>query len=155
MVNMLREHNHKLTAQRLALIKILSQSEGHPSVEAIYRELQRNSLSISEATVYRNILLIKSLGEVLELEFAGESAHYDGRKPHPHPHIMCVMCRKIIDPDLDTLIEMTKEITEESGFEILTYRLDFSGICPECRKKIGEFFLIVVAINSYLLIYSN
>jgi Fur family peroxide stress response transcriptional regulator len=135
MVDKLKEHNHKLTPQRLAIIKILSQSEGHPSVEDIYRELQRNFPGISEATVYRNILLIKSLGEVLELGFAGEGTRYDGRKPHPHPHIVCVTCRKIIDPDLESLNQMTKEITRESGFEILTYRLDFFGICPECRGK--------------------
>ena len=30
---------------------------------------------------------------------------------------------------------MTKEITDESGFEIVTYRLDFFGVCPECRIK--------------------
>jgi Fur family peroxide stress response transcriptional regulator len=135
MLDKLKVNGHKLTPQRLAIIKILSQSEGHPSVEDIYRELQRNFPGISEATVYRNILLIKSLGEVLELGFAGESTHYDGRKPNPHPHIICVMCRKIIDPDLETLNAMTKEITQESGFEILTYRLDFFGICPVCRRK--------------------
>lgn len=137
MVEKLKENGHKLTPQRLAIIKILSESKGHPSVEDIYKQLQKNFPGISEATVYRNILLIKSLGEVLELGFAGESTHYDGRKPNPHPHIICVMCRKIIDPDLESLNEMTKEITEESGFDILTYRLDFFGICPECRRKKG------------------
>jgi len=135
MVDKLKEHNHKLTPQRFAIIKILSESKGHPSVEDIYKQLQRDFPGISEATVYRNILLMKSLGEVLELGFAGESTHYDGRKPHPHPHIVCNKCRKIIDPDLDSLNEMMKEINEESGFEILTYRLDFFGICPECRGK--------------------
>jgi Fur family peroxide stress response transcriptional regulator len=135
MVDKLKEHNHKLTPQRFAIIKILSESKGHPSVEDIYKQLQRDFPGISEATVYRNILLMKSLGEVLELGFAGESTHYDGRKPHPHPHIVCIKCRKIIDPDLDSLNEMMKEINEESGFEILTYRLDFFGICPECRGK--------------------
>ena len=135
MVNKLKENHLKLTPQRLAIINILSRSEGHPSVENIYRQLQKNFPGVSEATVYRNILLIKSLGEVLELGFAGESTRYDGRKPHPHPHIVCVTCKKIIDPDLESLNAMTREITEESGFEILTYRLDFFGICPECRRK--------------------
>jgi Fur family peroxide stress response transcriptional regulator len=135
MVDKLKEHHHKLTPQRLAIINILSHSEGHPSVEDIYRQLQRNFPGVSEATVYRNILLMKSLGEVLELGFAGESTHYDGRKPYPHPHIVCIKCRRIIDPDLESLNAMTKEITEESGFEILTYRLDFFGICPTCRNK--------------------
>jgi Fur family peroxide stress response transcriptional regulator len=135
MVDKLKENNHKLTPQRLAIIKILSSSEGHPSVEDIYRELHRNFPGVSEATVYRNILIIKSLGEVLELGFAGESTRYDGRMPYPHPHIVCVKCKKIIDPDLESLNAMTKEITQESGFEILTYRLDFFGICPACGKK--------------------
>jgi Fur family peroxide stress response transcriptional regulator len=133
MVEKLKEHHHKLTPQRLAIIKILSESEGHPSVEDIYRQLQRNFPGVSEATVYRNIVLLKSLGEVFELGFAGESTHYDGLKPYPH--IVCIKCRKIIDPDLESLNAMTTEISQESGFEILTYRLDFFGICPDCRKK--------------------
>ena len=135
MVDKLKENHHKLTPQRLAIIKMLSEGEDHPSVEDIYRRLQRHFPGVSEATVYRNILLLKSLGEVFELGFAGESTRYDGRKPNPHPHIVCVMCKKIIDPNLDSLNEMTKEITQESGFKILTYRLDFFGICPECRRK--------------------
>ena len=35
-VKNLRENNYKLTPQRLAIVKILSRSEGHPSVEKIY-----------------------------------------------------------------------------------------------------------------------
>jgi len=135
MVAVLKQHHQKLTPQRLAIIRILAESEGHPSVEDIYSQLQRRFPGISQATVYRTIMLIKSLGEVLELGFAGGSNRYDGRKPHPHPHAVCIKCNKIIDPDLETLQDMTKEITDETGFEIVTYRLDFFGICPECRKR--------------------
>jgi Fur family peroxide stress response transcriptional regulator len=72
---------------------------------------------------------------VLELGLAGGSSRYDGRKPYPHPHAVCIKCNKIIDPNLGTLQDMTKEITDETGFEIVTYRLDFFGICPECRER--------------------
>jgi Fur family peroxide stress response transcriptional regulator len=133
MVNKLKEGNHKLTPQRLAIIRILAGSENHPSVEDIYNLLHRRFPGISQATVYRNIMLIKSLGEILEIGFAGGSTHYDGIKPYPHPHVICLKCNKIVDPDLDSLQDMTKEITDESGFEIVTYRLDFFGVCPECR----------------------
>jgi Fur family transcriptional regulator, peroxide stress response regulator len=132
-VNKLKEGNHKLTPQRLAIIRILAGSGDHPSVEDIYNQLQRRFPGISQATVYRNIMLIKSLGEVLEIGFAGGSTRYDGIKPYPHPHVVCLKCNKIVDPDLDTLQDMTKEITDESGFEIVTYRLDFFGVCPDCR----------------------
>ena len=134
MVGKLKEGNHKLTPQRLAIIRILSKSENHPSVEDIYSQLLRRFPGISQATVYRNIMLIKSLGEVLEIGFAGGSNRYDGRKPYPHPHVICLKCNKIVDPDLVSLHDMTKEIADESGFEVVTYRLDFFGICPECRN---------------------
>lgn len=134
MMETLKQHHHKLTPQRLAIIRILAGSEGHPSVEDIYSQLKRRFPGISQATVYRNIMLIKSLGEVLEIGFAGGSTRYDGRKPYPHPHVVCLKCNKIVDPDLDTLHDMTKEIIDESGFEIVTYRLDFFGVCPDCGK---------------------
>jgi Fur family peroxide stress response transcriptional regulator len=131
----LKESGNKLTPQRLVIARILAESEGHPSVEDIYNQLRRDFPGISQATVYRNIMLLKSLGEVLEIGFAGAGTRYDGKKPYPHPHVICLRCNKIIDPDLDSLRDMTKEIIDESGFEIVTYRLDFFGICPSCREK--------------------
>ena len=131
----LRKGKHKVTPQRLAVIKILARSEGHPSVEDIFERLQKDFPGISQATVYRTIMLIKSLGEVIELGFADGSNRYDGNKPYPHPHVVCVKCKKIIDPELSSLKDMTQEITSESGFEIITYRLDFFGICPKCGGR--------------------
>ena len=128
----LRENNHKLTPQRLAIIKILASSEGHPNVEKIYEKLQADFPTMSLATVYRNVMILKSLGEVLELGFPDGSNRYDGNKPYPHPHVICIKCKKIIDPDLTTLKDMTAEVADETGFKILTHRLDFFGVCHDC-----------------------
>lgn len=133
-IKKLRGNDHKLTPQRLAVIKILSQSDGHPSVDKIYEQLQDDFPNMSLATVYRNVMLIKSLGEVLELGFADGSNRYDGNNPYPHPHVICIRCNKIIDPDLASLTDMAKEVADETGFEILTHRLDFFGICGDCKK---------------------
>ncbi|MBI9085568.1 MAG: transcriptional repressor [Desulfobacterales bacterium] len=134
-VRRLREAELKLTPQRLAITKILAKSEGHPSVERIYQQLQDAFPTMSLATVYRNIMLIKSLGEVLELGFPDGSNRYDGNKPYPHPHVVCIRCKTIIDPDLASLQDMTAEVAKETGFEILNHRLDFFGVCPNCRKR--------------------
>ena len=131
----LRQAGNKITPQRLAVARILARSEGHPSVERIYEQLQRDFPTMSLATVYRNVMLIKSMGQVLELGFADGSNRYDGNRPYAHPHVICVRCRKIIDPDLDSLKEMAGEVARETGFEILTHRLDFFGVCGECQGK--------------------
>ena len=134
-IQKLRDNGYKITHQRLAIVKILARSEGHPSVEEIYGQIKRDFPTMSLATVYRNILLIKSLDEVLELGFPDGSNRYDGNKPYPHPHVICVKCRKIVDPKLDSLEEMKKEVSAETKFRILNHRLDFFGICSDCMAE--------------------
>ncbi len=130
----LKDHGHKITPQRMAIVKILAKSNGHPSVEDIHDELNKDFPTMSLATVYRNIDLIKSLGEVLELGFPDGSNRYDGNRPFPHPHVICIKCKKIVDPDLDSLDDMKKEVAAETNFKILNHRLDFFGVCSDCRE---------------------
>jgi Fur family peroxide stress response transcriptional regulator len=131
----LRDHGCKITPQRLAIVKILAKSEGHPSVENIHAQIKKDFPTMSLATVYKNIILIKSLGEVLELGFPDGSNRYDGNKPYPHPHIICIKCKKIVDLDLESLDDMKKEVASETHFKILNHRLDFFGICGNCAAE--------------------
>ena len=134
-IQKLRDHGHKITPQRLAIVEILAKSQGHPSVEDIHDQIKTNFPTMSLATVYRNIVLIKSLGEVLELGFPDGSNRYDGNRPYPHPHVICIECKKIVDPDLDSLDEMKEEVASETNFKILNHRLDFFGICSNCMAE--------------------
>lgn len=134
-IRKLRHSGHKITPQRMAIAGMLAKSEGHPSVEDIHAQLEADFPTMSLATVYRNILLLKSLGEVLELGFPDGSNRYDGRKPFPHPHLICIRCKKILDPELDSLDEMKKEVASETNFKILNHRLDFFGICGDCMAR--------------------
>ena len=135
MIENLRRHNFRLTPQRLAVAKILANSEGHPNVVMIHDQLRLRFPTMSLATVYRNVLLFKSLGEVLELGFTDGSNRYDGNKPHPHPHVICTQCKKIIDPDLEAFDTLTEEVARRTGFKIDTHRIDFFGICGDCRRQ--------------------
>ena len=134
-IQKLRDNGHKITPQRLAIVKIIAKSEGHPSVENIHVRIKEHFPTMSLATVYKNIILIKSLGEVLELGFPDGSNRYDGKKPTPHPHVICIKCKKIVDPDLGSLDEMKKEVALETNFKILHHRLDFFGICSNCMAE--------------------
>ncbi len=135
MIHKLRAHDHRITPQRLAILRVLANSEGHPSVEQIYARVKTDFPTTSLATVYKNVSLMKSLGEVLELGFSDDSNRYDGNKPYPHPHLVCTNCKKIIDPNLSMLQDLTQELVQETGFQILNHRMDFFGICPECQIK--------------------
>lgn len=136
-IRKLRDNGHKITPQRMAIARILAKSEGHPSVEEIHDRVIKSFPTMSLATVYRNIVLIKSLGEVLELGFPDGSNRYDGNRPDPHPHVICIKCKKIVDPDLDSLNIMKNEVAAETNFTILNHRLDFFGVCSDCKAEKG------------------
>lgn len=131
----LRERGQRITPQRLEILKILASSEEHPSVEEIYSAVVKDFPTTSLATVYKTIALLKKLGEVLELEFSQGSNRYDGSKPFPHPHVVCTRCKRIVDPDLESLTAMTAEVSEQTGFKVVNHRLDFYGLCTECQKE--------------------
>jgi hypothetical protein len=54
-IQKLRDNGHKITPQRLAIVKILAKSEGHPSVENIHARIKKDFPTMSLATVYKNI----------------------------------------------------------------------------------------------------
>jgi Fur family transcriptional regulator, peroxide stress response regulator len=129
MLKRLQAQNLRVTPQRLSVLRVLTASEGHPTVEMVYEKMRTDFPTTSLATIYKTVSLLKEMGEVLE------SNRYDGSKAFPHPHVICTQCKKIIDLDLTSLRDLTREVMEETGFRIVTHRLNFFGVCPECRNK--------------------
>ena len=134
MIISLKEQGHRLTPQRMAVLKILATDEGHPSVEQIYERVKVDFPMTSLATIYKTVTLLKEMGEVLELGFSDDSNRYDGHKPYPHPHLICIKCKNIVDPQVAALSELHQEVAQSTNYRILSHRLDFFGICPQCRE---------------------
>jgi Fur family peroxide stress response transcriptional regulator len=134
MLSKLKEHDFRLTPQRLAVLEVLAVSHGHPTVEGIYETVRAEFPTTSIATIYKTVNLLKQLNEVLELGFPDGSNRYDGNKPYPHPHVICTKCKKIIDPNLGSIKDLTKEVIKKTGFQILNHRVDFFGTCRECQS---------------------
>ncbi|HSO18763.1 MAG TPA: transcriptional repressor [Desulfosarcina sp.] len=135
MIAALKEHRYRITPQRMAILKVLAESKGHPSVEAIHERVKPAFPTTSLATIYKNVAVLKELDQVLELGFSHDSNRYDGNRPYDHPHVVCTVCKKILDPDVSALQDMTEELMRATGFTITRHRLDFFGVCPDCRGQ--------------------
>ena len=55
--------------------------------------------TMSQATVYKTLALLKEMNQVLEIDLRDDS-HYDGNRPQPHPHLICMKCNKIVDGEV-------------------------------------------------------
>ena len=74
-------------------------SEGHPSAAQLYNRVKRQFPTMSHATVYKTLALLEEMNQVLEIDLRNDS-HYDGIRPQPHLHLICVNCKKIIDGEV-------------------------------------------------------
>jgi Fur family peroxide stress response transcriptional regulator len=135
MLAKLKSSDFRITPQRYAVLRILAASEEHPSVAEIYEAVRVEFPTTSLATVYKTVSLLKEIGEVLELGFHDGNNRYDGTRPFPHPHVICTQCRKIMDPELVSLEDLSAEMSRKTGYSIISHRLDFFGLCPDCQKS--------------------
>ena len=133
----LQERGSRLTSHRLALIRLLATSEGHPNAMQLHDSLRAHFPTISLATIYKTLALLKDEGEILEIDLHNDS-HYDGNKPYPHPHLICTHCGKIFDGDRVTAIQnLNREIEDKYNFQISRHQIIFYGICSECQQRAG------------------
>ena len=133
LITKLKEHEYRLTPQRLELVRLIAASEGHPSASQLYDQIKTQFPTMSLATVYKTLDLLKELDEVLEIDLRDDS-HYDGNKPYPHPHLICTNCQKIVDGELSTaVVNIVQEVEQNFGFRILKHQLAFYGLCPDCQ----------------------
>ncbi|MDY7041663.1 MAG: Fur family transcriptional regulator [Chloroflexota bacterium] len=134
-VQQLRVRGYRLTPQRMAILRAVVNSRSHPTAGKIYQQVSVDFDTISLATVYKTLNVMKSLGEVVELKVDGCS-HYDNNVK-PHPHLICVRCHCIMDLPSETMPGMIEEALDAVGFCALWRDVRIYGLCLNCqgRKK--------------------
>jgi Fur family transcriptional regulator, peroxide stress response regulator len=130
----LKERGFRLTPQRVELVRLIAVSEGHPSAGQLYRQIKRQFPTMSHATVYKTLALLKEMNQVLEIDLRDDS-HYDGNRPQPHPHLICINCNKIIDGEISLDQESLRSLEQASGFKILRPQISLYGLCPDCQNQ--------------------
>lgn len=129
----LKERGVTLTPQRMAVIEYLKKHKGHPCVDDIYNAIKKKYPSISPATVYSTLQLLKEMGEVQELHIRGDKACYDPI-PERHHHFLCRICGEMIDVKVQCPIIKDDQV-KGHGHKIEEVQAYLYGVCSECLTK--------------------
>jgi Fur family peroxide stress response transcriptional regulator len=130
----LKERNSRLTPQRVELVRMIASSDGHPSANQFYEKIKQKFPTMSHATVYKTLALLKEMNQVLEIDLR-EDSRYDGNRPEPHPHLICTKCNKVVDGEISLDQESIKKLEKASGYKILRPQIALYGLCPDCKKE--------------------
>ncbi len=132
--DMLRENGFKVTPQRLAIYDVLAKTTAHPSAEMIFQELQPLYPTMSLATVYKTIEILREIGLVQILNVGEDSFRYDAETSN-HPHVRCVECNRVDDLFGVDAAAFAQEVATTTAYQLTGQQFYFFGICPECQMK--------------------
>ncbi len=131
----IRASGKRMTRTRRAVLSVLEQSQYPLSPTELYAQLKKHKVAIDLVTVYRNLVTLKELGLVTQLELHQEGqVRYEMREGRQHHHhIRCKSCGRIVDLLLCPLKKLTAVIEKETRFVVGDHSLEFSGWCPRCQ----------------------
>lgn len=129
----LKERGYSLTVQRLAVLEYLHENPIHPSVDRIYKDLQRKYPAFSRATVYNTVQLLTELGLVQPLSVDKERVRYDGN-PSPHPHFVCRVCGGVWDIEPEDLSWRSEEVERVLNASVENVEVIYHGLCERCKE---------------------
>jgi Fur family transcriptional regulator, peroxide stress response regulator len=135
MVEELKAHGHRLTPQRLEIVKLLAYATDHPSAAQLYERITHQFPTTSLATVYKTLTILKELNLVQEMGFSQDDNRYDASASRAHAHLICVRCRRIVDAEAEPLPNLADHVAERSGYRLVSQRVEFYGLCPECQSE--------------------
>lgn len=130
MSDLLRQGGVRVTRQREALLKVLTEAEDHPDAAELHRRAQVLDETLSLATVYRTLSVLEREGVVQRLSFETGGARFEVADAAHHDHIVDVESGDIIEFRSDKIEQLQREIAALMGYEILHHRLELY-----CRKK--------------------
>ena len=119
------------TRQRQVVLDELRKLHSHPTASELYEIARRRLPKISLGTVYRNLELLAGDGTIRKLDVPGAEARFDGDLSE-HYHVRCVHCGRVGDVHETPVRPAGSPPREVGGFQIIGYRLEFLGVCPEC-----------------------
>ena len=127
----LREHNVQVTAQRLAVLRAVT-NRPHCTADVVAEEARGEIGAISRQAVYDALAILADKGLIRRIQPAGSPALYEDRVGDNHHHAICRACGKTVDIDCAVGDTPCLNAADDSGYQIDEAEVIFWGLCPEC-----------------------
>ncbi len=129
-----KEHNLKLTPQRIAIYEAIWDTKKHPSADHVYKKIKRKFQSISFDTVNRTLQTFSRIGLLKVVEGQGDPKRFDPNLKKHH-HVRCLKCGLIADFYYEEYDNIKVPNIVKKQFTVIDKKVLIEGICADCRTK--------------------
>ncbi|MFH0847888.1 MAG: Fur family transcriptional regulator [archaeon] len=136
-VEALRRKGYRATPQRIAICRLAISSRDHPTAQRIYKDVKAQYPTVSLATVYKTIGVLKELHMVQELTVIGGDTKFDPNMK-AHVNLICLRCGNVRDLENQAVQDMIVKAARAVRFDVTGQSSALYGICDECETKKEE-----------------
>jgi len=133
-INALRGRGFKATPQRIAISRFALSRRDHPTAQMIFSEVKKVHPTVSLATVYNTIKILKEAGLIQELNLPQGQTRFDA-DPRAHINLICLRCGHIRDLEHPSVQEMINRVSTAERFAATGQRFDIYGVCRNCERR--------------------
>lgn len=125
----------KLTSQRRTILNEALHANGHFSADKLLDLSKGRDRTISKATVYRTLALLKESGVLEEQDFGdGKKLYERAQGRRHHDHFVCIRCGKIIEFENDQIEKLQNAEAAKKYFKVVYHSLKLFGFCRGCAQ---------------------
>ncbi len=135
LINYLKQHQKKITSQRMKLLEFFLKHEKHLNPHELYYEIRKIYPKFGWATVYRTLKLLKEAQLASEIKFDGYTRYEHKYKHSHHDHLICTVCGKASEFSDEKIENIQTQIAKKFKFSPTSHVLAIYGVCNKCRRK--------------------
>ncbi len=131
---LLRQRGIQVTAQRLAVMRAVAR-QPHITAEAAAAIIRAEIGAISLQSVYDALGVLVAEGLLRRIQPAGSPALYEDRVGDNHHHLICRICKRVVDIDCAVGAAPCLTPRKGAGYEIDEAEVAYWGRCPDCLTR--------------------
>ncbi len=131
--DLLRRAGHKMTPQRLMIVRALRHAEGHMSAAQIVEQVRGDYPFVDVSTVYRTLDVLKRMRLATSTDMGSGDVLFEWVPEQPHHHLICSSCGYVSEIEHRYLLGLEESVRDDFGFSPDMHHFAIFGLCRECQ----------------------
>jgi len=130
----LHRSGRRLTSQRMIVFEALRTLKGHSTADRVYQAVLPKLPTITRATVYRNLEVLRDEGLVTGTDLGQGSTLFEVSDDHRHHHLVCLHCGHIQEIPDQLFNSLAEGIQNKYKFQLRMEHFAIFGLCKHCAN---------------------
>lgn len=136
--DLLRRAGHKLTPQRLLIVRSLRHANGHVTAAQIAEDVRREFPFVDVSTVYRTLDVLRRMRLATITDMGAGDAVFEWAPATSHHHLICSSCGAVQELGSEYFEGLEQRVVDDFGFRADLDHFAIFGLCRECQLEPGE-----------------